>query len=272
MAESYDDKDTRLVGSVSLDKRGHGFLGKRRADLLERIDQTGSISRAAKDLKISYKAAWDAVHDMNNLADHPLVERWAGGRHGGGTQLTDHGRRAIELFRTVEMQYRQFLDTLNKGMRDFDRYQQFMRRLAMKTSARNQFYGRITSLRQGAVNSRVIVGLGEKERIVAVVTNSSVEEMGLEQGAEVYALVKSSSVIVVPGGRQIRTSAGNCLCGTIIHCQEGAVNGEVTIELTGGKAITAIITNESIHTLGLAEGTAVCALVKASSVILAVND
>lgn len=54
-------------------------------ELLERIDASGSISNAASTMGMSYKAAWQAVERMNNLSEHPLVERQTGGRHGGGT-------------------------------------------------------------------------------------------------------------------------------------------------------------------------------------------
>jgi molybdate transport system regulatory protein len=57
-----------------------------------------------------------------------------------------------------------------------------------------------------------------------------------------------------------------------VTCIEGAVNGEVGVELAGGQCLTAIVTNESIRNMGLKEGVSVCALVKASSVILAVYD
>jgi len=58
----------------------------------------------------------------------------------------------------------------------------------------------------------------------------------------------------------------------VVSCIEGAVNGEVSLQMAGGKRLTAIITNESIRTLGLKEGVRACALIKASSIILALND
>ena len=56
-----------------------------------------------------------------------------------------------------------------------------------------------------------------------------------------------------------------------MRCQEGAVSGEVIIELSGGKTMEAIVTNDSIKSLGLQEGVKACALIKASHIILAVN-
>ncbi|MEZ5579956.1 MAG: LysR family transcriptional regulator [Candidatus Competibacteraceae bacterium] len=91
-----------------MNREGCGYLGAGRVELLEHIDECGSIARAAKRMGMSYKTAWDAVEAMNNLADRPLVVRATGGKGGGGTQLTDlreagdrrlptHGSRASAI-------------------------------------------------------------------------------------------------------------------------------------------------------------------------------
>ena len=139
----------------------------------------------------------------------------------------------------------------------------------MKTSARNQYHGRVKSLDKGAVNAEVVLELDDHTQVVAIITNTSVEQLNLSQGSEAWALIKASAVIVTPD-QGVRTSARNQLCGQVVECREGAVNGEVIIKLDGGKSMTAIVTNESIRKLGLRQGSRACALVKASSVILAV--
>jgi len=142
----------------------------------------------------------------------------------------------------------------------------------MKTSARNQFHGRVAQVTKGAVNAEVRVALTAGDEIVAIITNASVDHLGLVPGKEVVALVKSSSIILQVGGDAGRTSARNRLCGQVSACREGAVNGEVVLGLPGGAEVVAIVTNESIRGLGLAPGVTACALIKASSVILAVNE
>lgn len=260
-------------GGFWLDKDGHAFLGRGRVELLEAIAEHGSISSAARAIGMSYKAAWDAVDAMNNLADVPLVVRMTGGRHGGGTRLTEHGHRTVELYRRIEAEYRQFLHRLGSGIRDFDDFYALMRRFSLKTTARNQYRGRVTYLVKGAVNSEVVLDLSGGDRLVAIVTNESVECLGLKEGDEAYAMVKESSVIVtLDEGPGVKYSARNRLCGVVDRCQEGAVNGEVRIRLDGGKAITSIITNESIRKLGLKEGVRACGLVKATEVVVAVMD
>ena len=140
----------------------------------------------------------------------------------------------------------------------------------MKTSARNQFLGTVKSIKLGAVNAEVVLDIGGGQTLAAIITNESVNHLGLKVGSEAYALVKAPWVIVTTSG-DFKTSARNELHGTVVRCQEGAVNGEVIIELAGGKSVAAIITNESIKSLGLKEGVKATALIKASHIILAVN-
>lgn len=239
-------------------------------ELLERIDATGSISAAANAMGMSYKAAWEAVEAINNLSEQPLVERKTGGQKGGGTTLTTYGRRVVGAYRRMEQERAQLLKQLAQVMDNFDEYYHLIRRFDMKTSARNQFLGTVKSIRLGAVNAEVVLDIGGGDTLAAVITNESVNHLGLHVGSEAYALVKAPWVIVTTSG-DFKTSARNQLHGTVVRCQEGAVNGEVILELAGGKSVAAIITNDSIKSLGLKEGVKATALIKASHIILAVN-
>jgi len=140
----------------------------------------------------------------------------------------------------------------------------------MKTSARNQFLGSVKSIKSGAINAEVVMDIGGGQLLVAVITNESVEHLGLKVGSEAYAMVKAPWVIVTTS-EGIKTSARNELSGTVVRCQEGGINGEVIIELAGGKTVVAIVTNDSIKSLGLKVGVKACALIKASHIILAVT-
>ncbi len=90
---------------------GKPLLGKGRLELLRQIEATGSISKAAKSMKMSYKSAWDAVDAMNNAMGAPVVESASGGSRGGGSRLTDAGRRLILEFQSLEERHRQWLDS-----------------------------------------------------------------------------------------------------------------------------------------------------------------
>ena len=262
----------RWRGKLEVATEFGSFLGDTRIRLLEAIDTHGSIAQAAKAVPLSYKAAWDAIDAMNNLADEPLVLRSTGGRNGGGTLLTGHGRKTIALYRALEAEYQSALDRLSAGMGDgsagdFEQFRQLLKRLSMKTSARNQFAGKIVTLREGQVDFEVRVKLDEESEIVAVITRDSAQTMALSIGMEISALVKSSSVLLLTD-RGLRTSARNQLWGEITRIHDGPVNSEVMLALPGGRSVCAVVTHDSVASLGLAVGGQACAVFKASAVIL----
>ena len=250
-----------MVGEENLG--GHG-----RMTLLVKIAECGSITQAAKAMKMSYKAAWDAVDVMNNLAGEPLVERFTGGKGGGGTRLTGRGERLVNNFRIIEREHKRFIEELGQQASGLTDDYLLIGRMSMKTSARNQFLGTISALRPGAVNDEIELAIPGGQKIVAIITSESTQRLGLKIGSEVFALVKSSSIIVVSDAQGDCFSARNCLTGTVSRLTPGAVNTEVIIALPEGGSVAAIITNESAKNLELAAGETVSAIFKASSVIL----
>jgi len=87
--------------SLRLDLEG-GRLGPGKADLLERIDQLGSIAAAGRSLGMSYRRAWALVTELNDIFGRPVVETQHGGKAGGGATLTDLGRRVVGHYRDAE--------------------------------------------------------------------------------------------------------------------------------------------------------------------------
>jgi len=268
---------SRLTGKLQIDTSMGSFLGDKRIRLLEAIDKTGSISQAAKAVPMSYKAAWDAVDDMNNVAPQPLVNRAAGGRHGGGTELTAFARRLIAFYRALEQESQLALEKLSanleqNGVIDVAEFRQALRRMSMKTSARNQFAGPITAIKEGVVDTEVTLELAPGLLLTAIVTGASAENMGLAVGRDVLAFVKASSVLLLTG-EDGQISARNRFTGTVTHIHSGPVNAEVTLTMPGGQhVITAVVTDDSVKRLGLEVGKPLTAVFKASSVFLASAD
>jgi molybdate transport system regulatory protein len=254
-----------LGGSVWFQSGEQTLGGASRIALLAAIRDTGSITGAAKAVGMSYKAAWDAVDTMNNLAGEPLVMRAAGGKGGGGTTLTPRAMRLIDTFRAIEHEHRRFLERAGVAIDGFANDWALIGRMGMKTSARNQLYGKVASIRRGAVNDEVSLTLPGGQIIVSVLTHESTETLGLTEGAAAFALVKASWVMLVvkEDGAPLRLSARNQLRGTVHSVKRGAVNAEVSMTLDGGTVITAVVTNESVDALGLADGTAAIAAFKA---------
>ncbi len=249
---------------------GANLGGPGRIRLLAKIGECGSITQAAKALKMSYKAAWDAIDTMNNLAGEPLVERLSGGKGGGGTRLTPRGEQLVKNFLVIEREHQRFVTLLSQQASGITDDYLLIRRMAMKTSARNQFLGKVMHIKRGAVNDEIVIDVAGGHTIVAMVTHESTDSLGLVVGADVFALVKSSSIILVTDGGGAHFSARNNLPGRIVRVQAGAVNTEVVLELGGGNTIAAIVSNDSSTSLGLVVGQSAAAIFKASSVIVGV--
>ncbi len=205
--------------------------GPGRIALLREIRDHGTLTHAARAMKMSYKGAWDAIEAMNNLAGEPLVERSAGGRGGGSTRLSARGERLVENFERIDAEHRRFLAALNRQALGLVDDLVLLRRIDMQTSARNQFLGTVRAIKRGAVNDEIDIEVVGGQMIVAIITH---------------------------------------LSGTVSRLHPGAVNTEVVIGLPGGGGIAAIITNDSAASLGLAEGLAASAIFKAGSVIVGV--
>lgn len=268
-----DKKKTgvHLDSSLWFNREDHRFLGGDRIELLERIDELGSITKAARAVGISYKTAWDQINTINNLAEKPLVERLTGGKGGGGTSLTAEGKRVIAEYRIIQGELRTLLDNLGSRLGDSNGLFQFLRRISMKVSARNTFAGTITNLTKGAVNAEVTLALKGGIPLTAVITNGAVENLGLTTGKDAYAIIKASSVIIGTDLHDVKTSARNVFCGTISNIIEGPVSTEVDIEIGGGNTVSSVITHGSSQNLALKVGAHACAMFKASSVIIGVN-
>jgi len=262
----------QIRSAISLETSRGSLASQRWMELLASLDRTKSISAAARAVGLSYKAAWDAVEAMNNLADRPLVERSVGGRGGGGTKLTRRGSELVATYRRVAAAHELFLAQLNANIGDLDRDLRLIGRLTMMTSARNHFAGKVARITKGAVNDEVELKLAGGERIVSTITHVSVENLGLQVGSDAIALVKASWVIVATdAGGKLKLSARNRLDGKIVQVEPGAVNTEVVIELKGGNSVAAIITNKAAKTLELKVGKPASAIFKASSVIIGVT-
>ena len=261
----------RLEAQLSIRPGAGAPFRKRWMDLLGSLESEGSITAAAKAVKLSYKAAWDAIAAMNNLSDEVLVERSVGGKGGGGARLTPHGRRLVATFRAVEAESERFVQRVNRRVRDQADIAT-LGRMTMLTSARNHFVGRVSRIVKGAVNDEVELRLPGGDTLVATITRESTQALGLRKGGEALALIKASWIILAVDepGAPLKLSARNTLRGTISRVTRGAVNSEVTMDLKGGSSVVAVVTNTSAKALKLAPGKPATAIFKASSVILGV--
>ncbi len=141
----------------------------------------------------------------------------------------------------------------------------------MQISARNLLKGVISNVTEGAVNGVVTISLDNVD-VKANITMEAINQLGLAEGKEAFAIIKASNVMFALGEEPITNiSARNQLAGTVSEIKRGAVNGHVAIELANGQKVTGSITNEAIESLGLEVGTKALAVVKSTDVIVGVE-
>lgn len=254
-----------------MQKNNQKFLGDKRIRLLEEIDVHGSLSTAAKAAGLSYKAAWDALNTMNNLAEKPLTVAAIGGSGGGGTSLTNEGKKIVTLYRALEKEHLKSLSRLEQSLDNLDHYLPLLQRISMKISARNILSGTVRSITRDHSVALVVLELKSGHRISSVITCDSVDSLNLAVGTSAYALVKASSVMIAPLTEQLAISARNQIKGRIKQLRQSPVVGEVVLDISAGESIVATITENSIDKLGLVEGQDVYAVIKSTSVIIGVE-
>lgn len=143
----------------------------------------------------------------------------------------------------------------------------------MKLSARNIIKGKATSVKKGAVNAEIVITTVGGDIISAIITNESCNDLLLESGRDVFAIIKASWIIIAKNASPtFLVSARNKLNGQINEIKPGKVNSEIKIQLKSGENIYAIITNQSVAEMNLVVNDSVVALFKASSVIVATAD
>ena len=226
-----DTEQSRLTDAL-----GHGMADKR-IDILRAIARTGSISQAARDVAVSYKAAWQAVDTLTNLAGVPLVERAVGGVGGGGALLTQQGQHLLALADALE-QARQQVQARWADGHVPGGPQAFagLSRLSLRTSMRNQLPCTVVSMEVVGRIVRVVMQLGDdgSARMTARITTESAELLGLAVGMTVIALCKATAVRVQPHKATRAQPTGNRLLGSVTDLAPDEGGDEVTVQLAGG--------------------------------------
>ena len=246
-----------------------GRLDARFFALLEALQHTGSINRAARTAGLSYKGAWLMLESACNLANEPLLETAAGGLGGGGTRLTAAALELLGAWQVLQSDHRDFLRQQEARLAQLPALQGLLRRMSMKTTARNQFAGTVKALEIGPVSAEVTIALKSGDEITATLTSAAAQRLKLKKGKEALALVKASAIVLVTDFAGWRLSARNQLAGTVSRIDAGAVSSLVVVTLPGGAAITASVTNEGVEALGLAVGAPATAVFKAYAVMVA---
>jgi molybdate transport system regulatory protein len=169
-----------------LEYMGKPILGKGGAQILRQIQKDHSISKAAKNLGMSYRYVWNYVHKIDRALGEPVAEAYKGGKSGGG------GAALTELGKNLLAEYDQFEGYLGKvlsGMND----EEVMR---LKISARNRFKGKVTAVEKDGVTAKVKVEVTNPVTVTAIISKEAVEDLRIKVGDEVEAIVKATEVMI----------------------------------------------------------------------------
>ncbi len=146
------------------------------------------------------------------------------------------------------------------------------REAGRRTSARNTFFGRIESIRRGTIQSQVRLVTIDGFSIATVITNDSLERLGLRRGRMLTAEVKAPLVLLQAGEQQPACSADNLLRGRVVAVKPGPVTSECVVQVAEGVEVCAIISSARRNTLNLRQGMAVWVLFSCFAVVLQADD
>lgn len=166
------------------------FVDPKRIRLLREIEKCGSINQAAKNAKVSYKSAWDHLTAMNTISPKPLLERNIGG--GGGTALTIYAQRLLQLYDLLEQTQQKAFNILQDETLPLDSLLQATSHFSLKSSARNQFLGKITQLVHQSIHCFVSIQVeGSPNPFIVSITEKSAVNLKLELNKEVILMIKA---------------------------------------------------------------------------------
>ena len=207
---------------------GHEIADKR-LDILRRIGEVGSISEAARGAGVSYKAAWQAIDTLGNLAGTALLERMVGGS-GGGAQLTPAGQQLLRAAELLDEARRQVLTRITQGQSSAST--PGLAALGLRTSMRNQLPCAIKALRTQGQAIQVEMRLSDGTPLFSRITRESAELLSLHAGQAVLALCKATAVDISLAGQA--APGRNLLPGRVTRASRARAGGEVALALDCG--------------------------------------
>jgi molybdate transport system regulatory protein len=213
------------------DALGHEVADKR-LDILRRIGEKGSISEAARGAGVSYKAAWQALDTLSNLAGTALIEKTVGGSGGGGARLTDAGRQLLQAAEMLHSARSQVLTDMAERHGQTLSPEPKWGALQLRTSMRNQLPCVVEGLKKQGQVVQVQMTLADGTAVHSRITKESVELLGLHPGQDVLALCKATAVKVTPSVQA--TPKTNAMMGRVTRASRSAAVAEVSLTLGSG--------------------------------------
>jgi molybdate transport system regulatory protein len=237
----------------------------KRLDILRKISKAGSISEAARESGVSYKAAWQALETLSNLAGVPLIQTAVGGIRGGGAQLTEAG---LKLLQGAELFARAKSDALQKlkesPINDINKTG--LASLEFRTSMRNHLTCKVKAIKKLGSVAKILLDIGNNQQIESQITSTSLQLLNLQIGQQILALFKATGVQIIDKLPSKNSAKVNVLEGVVAKKTKTGKDTETSIKLEGNQLIVGFANfNSSIK-----QGMRCYALVDGSSVVIAI--
>lgn len=161
-------------------------MGKGGAEILKAIREVKSISRAAKEVGMSYRYVWNYLAKIKKTLQEPVVQTYKGGsKGGGGAYLTELGESLLKEFRRTEGYVSEILEDEN-----------YWEAVGLKISARNRLKGTVKTVEKGGVAAKVKIEIDEPVIVTALISKEAVEDLDIRTGDKVEAVIKATEVMV----------------------------------------------------------------------------
>lgn len=247
-------------GNIWIKKDDRSFIGRGRVELLQNIQIYGSISKAAKEMKMSYKAAWDSVDIMNKLANKPLVIKVTGGKGGGGTVITSHAKELIQAYEEISILHKNYFSTLqnsfNEQINDTSETEPTFCRLQ----------GSISSMKHIDENYELSIKLQNNQILTSIENKKFVLEKNIQLNDNVSFLIETNNIVLTKNNQ--KNSARNRLFGKITSIHNDEINANITIDIGENNIIHSKITSSSCKKLELKVDDEIYASFKAYNIII----
>jgi molybdate transport system regulatory protein len=171
---------------VWIEYQGKPVLGKGGAQILEQIEKSESISKAAKRLGMSYRYVWSYLQRIEKDLEEPVVETFRGGKlGGGGAKLTRLGKSLLDEYMRLDGYLGEVL---------FD--EEYWEAIGLKISARNRLRGKVMAVEKEGLTAVIKVEVKAPSVVTALISREAAEDLDIKVGDAVEAVIKATEVMI----------------------------------------------------------------------------
>lgn len=217
------------------------FITPERIELLQSVAKAGSISAAAKDMRRSYKWAWDSIDQMNAYSSSDLVRKSSGGKGGGGAEITPFALELIDYYDDLKKIYQNKIESYQ------ERFNQAFEKSSFTKDIASTLHGTVSKIECNNNLCDVVIAYGN-----TTLKAKCKKAMGLRKDDAISFMVESNQIIIAK--QAVEISAQNLLVGEIIEVVEDGKKIYLTLRLSTQEELKVLITIDSLTQLNLALG------------------